>query len=104
MLLLFPFLRSRSSHPEGRRAGENTHPSKFTGIGLINFVFTGVVRPVWIVAEHGGGNAEAKENIVVAALCVRNCFRYPVVARTGLSVEVGFARLRHYVSQKAIEE
>src|SRR6478609_5204441 len=71
--------------------------TKFTCIRLVDLVFTGMVCPVGIMAEHGGGNAEAEEYIVVAALCVGNGLRQPIVARTGLSVEVCFAGLDHYV-------
>jgi hypothetical protein len=48
-------------------------------LGLIVLVFTGVVRPIRIVPQHGGGNAESKENVVITPLGIGKRLCWPKV-------------------------
>jgi hypothetical protein len=46
--------------------------------------------PIRIVPQHGGGNAESKENVVIAPLGIGNRLCWPVVVGPRGRVEVSF--------------
>ena len=63
-----------------------------------------MVRPVGIVAEHGRRDAEAQEDLVVAAQRVRCRFRLPVIVSAGAGEQTRIARLLHHVFEQRVEE
>src|SRR5262245_35515374 len=67
-----PALIIGRSEPICGCAGKYTDAPELTGVSLVDLVFTGVVGPVRIVTEHGGGDAETQEDVMIAALGIEN--------------------------------